>query len=79
MTNRITVHADWDPEAGVYVATSDDVVGLVTEAESYDALRRKLPAMVRDLVELNNLSPVLADAPIDILMSDPRCPATLAS
>lgn len=32
-SNQITVRATWDDEAGVWVAESDDVPGLITEAE----------------------------------------------
>lgn len=49
----ILVRAEWDPEARVWVATSDDVPGLVTEAETPDELERKLGVMIRELLELN--------------------------
>lgn len=45
----ITVHADWDAEAEVWIATNEDI-GLVTEAGSIEQLRAKLPAMVEDLL-----------------------------
>jgi predicted RNase H-like HicB family nuclease len=32
------VRADWDPEAGVWVATSESVPGLATEAATIEAL-----------------------------------------
>ena len=51
MTRPIVVTADWDPEARVWVATSRDLRGLVTEAESVEALRAKLPGMILDLLE----------------------------
>jgi len=38
----IQVKALWDEESGVWVATSDDVPGLVTEAETSEELIRKL-------------------------------------
>jgi len=47
----IVVHADWDSEASVWVATTSDLRGLVTEAESIEALRAKLPGMILDLLE----------------------------
>ena len=49
------VHADWDPEAGVWVATSDDVPGLATEAPTVEALAEKLRTMVPELLEANQL------------------------
>ena len=45
-TKQITVHAEWDPEAQVWVATSDDVPGLVTEAGTVEALAEKLSVMI---------------------------------
>ena len=51
MARPIVVHADWDPDAGVWVATTRDMRGLVTEAETIEALRAKLPGMIHDLLE----------------------------
>lgn len=45
--------ATWDAESGVWVASSDDVPGLVTEAESLEALEFKLQTMVPELLEIN--------------------------
>ena len=39
MARPIVVHADWDPEAAVWVATTQDIRGLVTEADSIELLR----------------------------------------
>lgn len=49
--HTIVVRAMWDPEAGVWVATSDDVPGLVTEAKTQKALARKLRIMIPELLE----------------------------
>ncbi len=49
------VHADWDSEAGVWVATSDDVPGLATEAPTVEALSEKLRTIVPELLESNQL------------------------
>jgi hypothetical protein len=49
----ILVRADWDPEAEVFVATSDDVPGLVAEAATPAELSRKLAVLVPELLELN--------------------------
>jgi predicted RNase H-like HicB family nuclease len=51
---EITVKAVWDDEASVWVATSDDVPGLITEAETCDALVKKLQIMVPELLEANS-------------------------
>jgi predicted RNase H-like HicB family nuclease len=71
MARPIIVHADWDPEAEVWVATTQDLRGLVTEAESIEALRAKLPGMVRDLLEENGISDVPASIEIVARASDP--------
>ncbi|HUY15754.1 MAG TPA: DUF1902 domain-containing protein, partial [Terriglobia bacterium] len=42
MSQVYHVQARWDPEAEVWVAESEDVPGLVAEAESPNALARKL-------------------------------------
>lgn len=53
MTSSLRVAAAWDDEAGVWVATSDDVPGLATEAETLDRLVEKLKSMVPELLEAN--------------------------
>lgn len=45
MGRVIVVRAEWDDEAKVWVATSDDVPGLATEADSDEALLKKLLAV----------------------------------
>lgn len=49
------VQADWDPEAGVWVATSADVPGLATEAETIEGLTDRLRTMIPELLEANGL------------------------
>jgi len=49
------VLAQWDSEAGVWVAESGDVPGLVVEAESPNLLREKLRVLIPELLELNGL------------------------
>ena len=49
------VHADWDPEADVWVATSDDVPGLATEASTIEILTEKLRMMIPELLKANQL------------------------
>jgi predicted RNase H-like HicB family nuclease len=56
MARPIVVHADWDPEASVWVATTTDLTGLVTEAATLEALRAKLPGMILDLLEEYGIS-----------------------
>lgn len=51
------VDADWDPEAEAWVATSEDVPGLATEAPTVEALSEKLRTMVPELLGANGLLP----------------------
>lgn len=51
------VRAEWDADANVWVATSDDVPGLVTEASTLEALDSKLQVMVPELLEANDCVP----------------------
>ncbi len=44
----------YDEIAGVWVATSDDIQGLVLESGSIDALIEKIKFAVPELLELNN-------------------------
>lgn len=53
MQKILFIRAEWDEEAGVWVATSDDVPGLATEAETIEALSLKLESMVPELLEAN--------------------------
>ena len=71
MARPIVVHADWDPEAEVWVATTSDIRGLVTEAETLEALRAKLPGMILDLLEEAEISDLPASIEIVARASDP--------
>lgn len=53
MTMKFLVTVEWDEEAQVYVATSDDVPGLVAEAPSLDAIKDKVLALVPELLKEN--------------------------
>jgi predicted RNase H-like HicB family nuclease len=57
------VEADWDPDAGVWVATSADVPGLATEAETIENLTHRLRTMIPELLEANGL--LSGNAPSD--------------
>ena len=56
MARPVVIHADWDPEASVWVATTTDLKGLVTEAATIEALRSKLPGIILDLLEEYGIS-----------------------
>ena len=60
------IHAEWDDEAEVWVATSDDVPGLVAESETIEALVLKLKSLVPELLEANGIS-VSGDVPFELL------------
>ena len=70
MTRPIVIHADWDSEAAVWVATTSDLRGLVTEAETIEALRAKLPGMILDLLEEYGESDLPASIEIIARVSD---------
>ena len=50
---KLLVTAQWDDEAKVWVATSQDIPGLVTEAPSLDALLERVLAVAPELLEDN--------------------------
>ncbi len=68
-TKQITVNAEWDPEAKVWVATSDDVPGLITEAETVEALAEKLSVMIPELLEANGalVGSAIREVPINLI------------
>jgi hypothetical protein len=54
MQNKtIQIVAEWHADDEIWVATSEDVPGLVTEGKSVDEIAKKLPGMLCDLFELN--------------------------
>jgi predicted RNase H-like HicB family nuclease len=53
METAIQVSASWDDEAHVWVAKSEDIPGLITEAPTLEALMEKLAVMVPELLVLN--------------------------
>ena len=55
-TKPLFVRAEWDDEADVWVATSDDVPGLATEETSMEDLVAKLKVMIPELLEANGLA-----------------------
>jgi hypothetical protein len=47
------VHASWDEDAGVWIATSDDVPGLCAEADTLEALIAVILDLVPELLAAN--------------------------
>lgn len=66
MGRTVTVSASWDDDARVWVATSDDVPGLITEAETCDALAEKLQTLIPELLELNGVTDI-SEIPFQLL------------
>ncbi|MCC5622486.1 DUF1902 domain-containing protein [Nostoc sp. CHAB 5715] len=66
LDKAIKVDAFWDSEAEVWVATSEDLPGLVTEAASNEALVEKLKVIIPELLELNNCFPLVTLLGIDL-------------
>ena len=60
------IRAEWDDQAKVWVATSDDVPGLATEAQTLEQLTEKLEVMVPELLELNG-EPHVSEVPFELL------------
>ncbi len=48
-----TVNFTWDTEASVWIATSEDIPGLVLESGSFDALVERVRFAALELIELN--------------------------
>ena len=51
------VDAFWDPDSAVWVASSDNIPGLATEADSIEALSQKLRSLIPELLRLNHVIP----------------------
>lgn len=66
MPKILFIRAEWDDEADVWVATSDDVPGLATEAETIEALSSKLQIMVPELLDANGY-PDGPEVPFELL------------
>jgi len=60
------VRAEWDEEASVWVATSDDVPGLVTEEATMEGLIQKLKIIVPELLEANGFK-VAGEVPFELM------------
>jgi predicted RNase H-like HicB family nuclease len=62
------VKAEWDAEASVWVASSDDVPGLATGADTLEELIEKLKIVIPELLEENGLLPAgTDDVPFEVM------------
>jgi len=53
LMNSYHIIFTWDPEARVWIATSEDIRGLVLESGSFDALMERVRIAVPELISLN--------------------------
>ncbi|RYF95898.1 MAG: DUF1902 domain-containing protein [Caulobacteraceae bacterium] len=53
MPKKLLVTAQWDDESNMWVATSDDIPGLVTEAGTLDSLLERVLAVTPELMNDN--------------------------
>jgi hypothetical protein len=53
MNRDITIEARWDGEAGVWLATSIEVPGLVVEADTWPAMIEEVRLVLPELLELS--------------------------
>ena len=60
----VEIRAIWDPDAGVWTATSDDVPGLVTEGETIDDVIERAKQVIPELLEFNHVD--VGAKPVDI-------------
>jgi hypothetical protein len=59
---RAIVRVLWDGEASVWVATSDDVPGLVVEMATFDEIVTEVRALAPELLRLNTgVQPAILD------------------
>ncbi|MGC8968101.1 MAG: DUF1902 domain-containing protein [Thermus sp.] len=65
----LKVQASWDGEAGVWVAESQDVPGLATEAPTLEELLAKLAVMVPELLEENGVG---VEPPVELHLEAAR-------
>ena len=53
----LSIRAEWDDEARVWVATSDDVPGIATEENTLEGLIEKLKVLIPELLAANDTLP----------------------
>lgn len=49
-----TINLTWDNETNVWIATSNDIPGLVLESGSFDALLERIRFAAPEIIALNN-------------------------
>jgi len=66
MVKPFFIRVEWDEEASVWVATSDDVAGLVTEEATIEGLIEKLKVIIPELLEANGVR-IGQEVPFEIM------------
>jgi predicted RNase H-like HicB family nuclease len=61
------VRAEWDEEAGVWVATSEEVPGLATEGKALERLIEKLKVMIPEFLDANGAAGLEYEVPFEII------------
>ena len=57
MSRLLTIRARWDREASVWIATSEDIDGLVVEADTWARMIEEVELVLPDLLELSGRGP----------------------
>jgi hypothetical protein len=52
---KYIVNFTWDDEANVWIATGENIPGLVLEDSSYDLLAKRVTDAIPELLELNHM------------------------
>jgi len=71
MLRSIMVRAVWDDEAQGWVATSEDIPGFVTGADTIEELHAKALPIIEELIELNNVEFDGSEIPVHIFAEIP--------
>ena len=67
----LTINAEWNNEATVWVATSQDVDGLAIEADTMDGLIERLKAVLQELTGFSDQSMPGNELPFMLVKSWP--------
>lgn len=59
----------YDEVDKMWVATSDDIPGLVTEAKTFEKLIKRVKQIAPDLLELNDAMPDVPEIPLAFMQS----------
>ena len=73
-TQKLSINCTWDAEASVWVASSEDILGLSIEAESIELMNARLKEVIPELMGLNSSQHIPKEIPYH-LHSDMDCVA----